>query len=407
MKRNRPQPGTPAFRLMIATAWLAPDSWRQHQELAIRQAIAAQPDWNEYLALIDRHRTPTLSYASLSRVHRIPAPPQILHALQLRNHAARLQALQLSAELLHALKLFALAEIPVTPLKGPILSHELYGDIGMRHVKDIDLEVPREHLLRAQKCLAAAGWQQLSTFFPMTPRQWQSFLQHEHSLDFTHPRTGSPLELHWNSQWETPQEASQRWARSTTATWQGASIQVMRPADRTLYLCCHGSQHLWFRAKWLGDLARAHTLGMLDWDLAWDQARNSGHERVLLSTLGLLQCLFGLPVPAFAPSSRAAPSTELVHMPLRALQNPREPLLQVGPAKFRQRMRLTRYLRLLWPRHLRRENLSDVFYARQDFQAVPLPDSLFWLYKPLRLILWLSRWTRGMFRPRSKPDPAH
>lgn len=406
MKTNRPQPGTPAFRLMIATAWLAPDSWHDHQEVAIRQAIAAQPDWNEYLSLVDRHRTPALSYAALTRVPGIPTPPHILEELQLRNHAARVQALQLGAELVHALKLFNHEGIPVIPLKGPMLSHELYGDIGMRHVKDIDVEAPRAHILRAQKCLTDAGWKQQSAFFPMTPRQWQSFLHHEHSLDFTHVRTEHPLELHWHSQWETPEEANERWARSTPALWQGQSIRVMLPADRTLYLCCHGSQHLWFRAKWLGDLARAHTLGILDWDATWVHARIAGHERVVLSALGLLQSLFGLPVPSFTPSLRDSPTQQLVYMPLRALQNPREPLLQVGPAKFRQRMRLTRYLRLLWPRHLRRETLSDVFYARQDFQAVPLPDSLFWLYKPLRLILWLGRWMRRMFRRRPKSKPA-
>ena len=204
MKTNRPQPGTPAFRLMIATAWLAPDSWHDHQEVAIRQAIAAQPDWNEYLSLVDRHRTPALSYAALTRVPGIPTPPQILEELQLRNHAARVQALQLGAELVHALKLFNHEGIPVIPLKGPMLSHELYGDIGMRHVKDIDVEAPRAHILHAQKCLADAGWKQQSAFFPMTPRQWQSFLHHEHSLDFTHVRTEHPLELHWHSQWETP-----------------------------------------------------------------------------------------------------------------------------------------------------------------------------------------------------------
>jgi hypothetical protein len=42
---------------MIATSWLAPDSWRQNQDNAIREAIEAGPDWKEYLSLVNRHRT--------------------------------------------------------------------------------------------------------------------------------------------------------------------------------------------------------------------------------------------------------------------------------------------------------------------------------------------------------------
>ncbi len=53
---------------MMATSWLAPDSWRQNQDEAIREAFATGPDWTEYLALVDRHRTPALSWAALNRL---------------------------------------------------------------------------------------------------------------------------------------------------------------------------------------------------------------------------------------------------------------------------------------------------------------------------------------------------
>ena len=70
------QKTSPAFRLMIATSWLAPDSWQKNQEEAIRAAVGAGPDWAEYLRLVDRHRTPALSWAALSRVpgYRVPEP---------------------------------------------------------------------------------------------------------------------------------------------------------------------------------------------------------------------------------------------------------------------------------------------------------------------------------------------
>ena len=68
------QRSSPAFRLMMATSWLAPDSWKENQEKAIRKAIEAEPDWTEYLSLVDRHRTPALSWAALRRVPGIMIP---------------------------------------------------------------------------------------------------------------------------------------------------------------------------------------------------------------------------------------------------------------------------------------------------------------------------------------------
>ena len=59
---------SPAFRLVIATSWLAPDALRDKQEKTIREAITAAPDWAEYLRLIDRHDVTVLSWAALNRV---------------------------------------------------------------------------------------------------------------------------------------------------------------------------------------------------------------------------------------------------------------------------------------------------------------------------------------------------
>ena len=69
---------SPAFRLMIATSWLAPDSWMDRQKLAIRQAIEAGPDWTEYIRLVDRHRTPALSWAALCLASTILSPQRQL-----------------------------------------------------------------------------------------------------------------------------------------------------------------------------------------------------------------------------------------------------------------------------------------------------------------------------------------
>ena len=90
---------------MIATSWLAPDSWRAQQEETIGQACADGITWDDYLRRVDRHRTPALGWAALKRVAGLVIPEPIANELRKRSDACRMQAivhLQLLANVLES-----------------------------------------------------------------------------------------------------------------------------------------------------------------------------------------------------------------------------------------------------------------------------------------------------------------
>ncbi|MGC9293464.1 MAG: nucleotidyltransferase domain-containing protein [Acidobacteriaceae bacterium] len=390
------QSASPAFRLMIATSWLAPDAWQKNQEEAIRSAIRATPDWTEYLRLVDRHSTPALSWAALKRVPGLEVPTPAKQELQKRSDACRMQAVQHSLLLAQILKAFNRAGVPVMVMKGTLLSLELYGDLGLRHARDMDLAVTLDDIGRAQTCLNDLGWRLDSSFFPMTPRQWGQFWRMEHHLGFLHSQTGCALELHWRNVWDTPELTSARWARSVPAVWQGRSYRAMCPIDQVLYLCSHGGEHAWYRAKWLGDLARLHAAGRVDWEAALAHARSAEHAdqaAPLLVCLWLLQVVYGLPLPHLPGAPWKDLPPVLVDAPLHALKIAKDRTcndLDMLPA----RLRLNRYERLLLPRRTWRESFFEFAYCRADFSVLRLPDGLFWAYAPLRPLLWFWRRAR-------------
>jgi hypothetical protein len=382
---------SPAFRLMIATSWLAPASWEKEQEEAIREAIRAGLDWMEYLRLVDRHRTPALSWAALRRVPGLEIPEPAERELQKRSDACRMQAVQLSMMLAGVLKAFNRAGIPVMTFKGPILSFELYGDVGLRQSHDLDLEVRLGDVPRAQACLEKTGWRLNSGYVSLSPRQWESLLRHEHDIGFVHPQGGWVLELHWRSHWETPGQSAAKWARNVPSAWQGCSYQAMNSIDLVLYLCSHGGTHAWCRAKWLGDMARIHAEGRVDWQAAFDRARSAGQERPLLACLRLLKDVYRLAVPQLPGDPWKNLPPFLVRSPLHALKVPEDPAARGVLAMFRDGLRLNRYDRLVRPQRTWRDSLGDLAYRREDFRVLRLPDSLFWAYAPLRPILWFWR----------------
>jgi hypothetical protein len=206
-----------------------------------------------------------MNWAALKRVHGLRIPEPAKKELRKRSDASRMQAVRHCMLLAGALKNFNRAGIPVMTMKGPILSSELYGDIGLRQSHDLDLVVTIEDLAKAQDCLENLGWRLDEYWFPMTPRQWQCVLRNEHHLSFVHSHGDCFLELHWRNPWDTQSQVNDRWAGSISKLWQGCSYNAMNPTDLVLYLCSHGGIHGWFRAKWMGDLARLHVEGQVDW----------------------------------------------------------------------------------------------------------------------------------------------
>ena len=398
------QSASPAFRLMIATSWLAPASWQEKQEQAIREAIQffgagreaiqvfdAGIDWMEFIRLVDRHRTPALSWAALRRVPGLEIPELAMRELQKRSDACRMQAVRHCLLLAGVLNGFNRAGIPVMTMKGPTLSFELYGDVGLRDSKDLDLAVAADDLHRAQACLSVLGWHPDSTYLAMTPRQWKQLLRMEQHIGFIHSQGGCVLELHWRAQWELQDQTNDRWARSIPSVWQGCSYQAMNPIDQVLYLCSHGGIHGWFRAKWIGDLARIHAEGQMNWQAVLDQASRTGQERALLICLRLLQDVYGLPVPDLPGNPWKNLPSFLIARPLRDLRISKDLAAFGALAIARENFRLIRYQWLAVPQKTWRDLLAELAYRRQDFQVLRLPDRFYWAYTALRPFIWVWR----------------
>jgi hypothetical protein len=393
-----------AFRLMIATSWIAPDSYRDDQDEAVHRACEACPNWTEYLRLVDRHRTPALSWAVLRRVPGVHIPELVKRELQKRSNVCRMRGMLHLQMLAGVMKSLNHSGIPVMPLKGPLLSLALYGDAGLRQSNDLDILVPQRQTVRTQQCLERMGWRLGAEYFTLSPRQWEATLRHEHHIGYVYPQQGCQLELHWRlSPWYLPQEMEEHWARSRISESLGSPFRALSHTDLAIYLCHHGGAHRWSRAKWLGDLARLHCNGQVDWPEVLACARTVGQDRPVLLCLQLLSEWYDLAFPNIAETLRKALRHPLACTAVRHLTAPGEPGEVNALAGFREHIGGYRYNRLLWPRRSWWKHLAWFAHRRVDFRVLPLPDSLFWLYTALRPFLWM--WRRMRRRHSTLPLP--
>ena len=161
-----------------------------------------------------------------------------------------------------------------------------------------------------------------------------------------------------------------------------------------LYLCAHGARHSWFRLKWLVDLPYVLQSKAWDWPALFAKARRMGCEDALRLGLVLSQRLLGWVPPAEVTAWLAAGrnmdwACREVEFALAEPAEWAEPGQVPTPMRVRWRQRIYKW-RLYRSWRARFYELARMGTGPEDWQLLPLPDALFWLYFALRpvLILW-------------------
>jgi len=199
---------------------------------------------------------------------------------------------------LKVLKSLADNQLPVIALKGLSLAKNIYGDIALRPMSDMDLLVKEEDLLRAGRILLTLGYKQ---YFPA----WEeSTLKiYSHLPPFTNKR-GAEIELHWNI--VTPDspikvDLDGLWERTCLIKVDNVEVRALSPEDLFLHLCIHACVHLETGIDLipLCDLAGLikTSADKIDWQIVIERATRWGGQKCVYLMLLLVRELLGAAPP--------------------------------------------------------------------------------------------------------------
>lgn len=377
---------SPEFRLLAACSWVATSSPAKDQAEKIVSLCDECTDWGAFAALVNRHGTPALVYATLRKHADNCFPGDIMEKLKGQSEQVRRQALLHAAELVRLIRKFAGHGIEVLPLKGVMLSLQLFGDPGMRHSRDMDLMVKVEDLDRTDRLLEAEGYRRIFPGAGMTARQRRYLVSENYHFEYLHERLGLHLELHWRCELWTPELSEKLWGGCRPVDWIGVRIKCPAEDALLLFLCDHGARHKWMRLKWLGDVAMLLSQRPAECDDLLDIARRLDLALVLAQTALLTHWLYGIRL--------SEPLRNLIIREKSAFALATEALdamLGADRYRFLNGLRDMRYNARLKTTLSRYTALKRLRISPTDFEEFPLPDSLFWLYYPLRPILWIKR----------------
>jgi hypothetical protein len=361
--------------------------------LQMRELAARVTDWRPMLAGARRHRVAAPLLAGLRACDSPHLPAGLLAELnRLRLANARRSLVQV-AEIERLGRLFYHAGIAVLVLKGEALSIHLYGEVGWRTARDIDLLVDPSRFVEARAVLVEAGYRQQSR--SRSSQQEATYLRLIKEVEFVHATTGGMVELHHRltaNPYLLPGEFAALWNERDEVQFGGRLVATLPRHRLPLYLCAHGADHGWARLQWLVDFATA-VQQTPNLPAMVEAADRFGLKPVFLHALHLSHACFATPVDdgllvAHANSAQARRLDWLLRRLYAAAD-----WHEAAPK------RVLRYA--FWERLYRLALKSDWRYwtnqvhqdwfCPADWDAVPLPEALAGLYPLVRPWGWLLR----------------
>jgi hypothetical protein len=315
--------------------------------------------------------------------------------------AAAKRSLAQTREIRRLSRIFAQAEIRVLAFKGVVLSAQLYGDPGLRNPRDIDLLIHPGEFANAAALLVEAGYRRSGPI--LSPRQVLAHQRWIKDAGYFHAATGINVELHHRMSDNPvliPCDFDRLWREREEISVGGARIATLPRRHLPLYLCVHGAGHCWEELRWLIDLAAAlQQPGATDAAIAAADAEGLGAP--MLHALMLAHDW--LAVPADEHQLARVRADQRVARLDRILSHfyAGSAWHQLPPRpSFAAFLRYSLWLRLYnyslkaewryWVHQAMRE-----FVTPADWEAMRLPDSLFWLFPLVRPFGWLVRRWRG------------
>ena len=377
---------------------LAPEFWLFCEAMRaaprpdeVRRLASEITSWGKVPASARRHRVIHRLLKALRSHAGGIVPAEILEKMRIQSLTDQAACHAQVIELQRISQAFSMAGIANLVLKGIPLSQELYGHPAARGIGDLDLLVDPAQLRQADMVLRDLGYVRQGA--ELLDRDQTICQKRIKDIAFRHEATGQMVELHQRlteNPYLLPCHFPSLWRSHEEVQLGGASIATLPRRDLVLYLCIHGASHCWQRLGWLVDLAELlRPLGMVGKALA--DAEAAGLGRPMREAVGLCHQWLGLPV-----ASDHLPELGTLDPFISRFFSGNRWDPTVKPASLEWLRRYSFWARLhSWSlrrdfRYRAREVLGVLIWP-PDWDTIPLPDALFWLYPFLRPVAWAMR----------------
>jgi hypothetical protein len=344
------------------------------------QLVQGRVDWSVASQFALHHGVLPLFYTRLKDLGKDLVPTAELEGMRELFLLNAQRNLRLTRLLVRLHDLFSGHGIGFIPLKGPLLSAQIYGDTSLRHFSDLDILIQEGDFHQADQLLKTAGF---SPAFPLSEKTEPWLLRGDSEYSYSYQ--GDLLELQWaiaERGVSYPLSPEIFWEDLRAVELHDRQFQALSPENLALALLIHGGKHRWGKLMWITDIAHfKRTFPDFDWAHLLELAIAAGFYRIAGAGLLLAGEIGGAQLPP-AIEAKITADNDLAAEAQRGLLTPAAENEFTGVSYFlrsRERFRDRAYY-----------VLDQAFVPKQeDWQTISLPKVFYpayTIYRPLRLL---------------------
>ena len=279
---------SPEFRLLVESCR---SSFAGPADGALR-GLCRDVDWPLFVRLARFHRVQGLAWSGL-RSAGPQVPRDIANVLAADARAIAAVNLAFALEARDLCSSFEKKGLPILFVKGLTLAALAYPEPFLKMGWDIDILTKAGDLARAAAALEERGYARTIPAPGADLRQWHS--KRKESL-WSRPADAMQVELHTRLA-DSPMlipgigiDSSER----RVELLPGISLPTLSEDELIAYLCVHGASSLWFRLKWVTDLAALlHHLQPAEVERVYERSQQLGAGRASAQAFLHADDLFG------------------------------------------------------------------------------------------------------------------
>jgi len=355
------------------------------QELSI---TTKQIDWDSFLKLAVKHRLISQIHKNIKYLEKI-TPPEIIERFKQVKLDQTAKALNFITFVLKIHQLLKEKNIQHCFFKGPLLSYELYQDIGFRNFGDIDMLVEIARVEEAKKIIEDIGFRCINPSTSYSDRQKKINYTISHHYFFRNEINNVNVELHWNI--SNPKsffniETDEILTSSEIIQVSNTDLPYISRTINLVYLAAHGSVHQWFRLFWIKDFSvLLSKTSAADLKNAIELSKKLRLEKSFYQACQLANLLYKNDFPDFIKTKITTKSYSGI--PLKSIRTNELKFRGIGG----------KILFVFYKLQLKKSvayYFDSVFRLRThptDWELIKLPDKLFPLYYLLRPFLLIYK----------------